>query len=85
MSTLGPSRSAKSTVRPQPNNACDVVRRSLPDGAFGMVPGSSTTTLRDRTVTSETTAWTPLVLDAAHSMVRLAPRNRQALRRHVRN
>jgi len=56
MSTLGPSRSAKSTVRPQPNNACDVARRSLPDGAFGMVPGSSTT-MRGRTVTSETAAW----------------------------
>src|SRR4029077_2924288 len=43
--------------RQQPTSACDVKRRSLPDGVLGMVPGSSTTTLRGRTLTSETTAW----------------------------
>ena len=32
-------------------------RRSLPDGVFGIIPGSSTTTLRGRTLTSATTSW----------------------------
>lgn len=32
-------------------------RRSFPDGVLGIIPGSSTTTLRGRTSTSATTSW----------------------------
>ncbi|CRZ18474.1 hypothetical protein BN2156_05377 [Mycolicibacterium neworleansense] len=35
----------------------ELARRSLPDGVFGMLPGPSTTTLRGRMSTSETTSW----------------------------
>ena len=38
-------------------NARAWARRSFPDGVLGIVPGSSTTTLRGRTSTSATTSW----------------------------
>src|ERR1700743_2650889 len=37
-------------------NASAWTRRSFPDGVFGIIPGSSTTTLRGRTSTSATTS-----------------------------
>jgi hypothetical protein len=41
----------------QPINESAWVRRSLPEGVLGMVPGASTTTFRGRTSTSATTSW----------------------------
>lgn len=44
-------------VRQPVTRETELARRSLPDGVLGMLPGPSTTTLRGRMSTSETTSW----------------------------
>lgn len=56
--TIPPPRQTYSLPRPgsQLTSVSVWTRRSFPDGVFGIVPGSSTTTLRGRTSTSATTS-----------------------------